>query len=756
MPRNSNGTYSLPSGNPVVGGTYITTAWANPTMEDLAAAITDSLSRSGAGGMQVPFKNVDGSAVSPGITWVNEINTGFYRTAAQDMRVVVGGADKMRFTAAAVQLWDGTAWSNLQTALTVGVSLANYPLKAGTETISGTWIFSNVTRFDNIVTVGGGSGFNLLDAAGTSTFQLYNLTAQGRLLHPTDISAFIGGAAILSLKSTGASVTGALSATGGVSGTTATFTTGSFSGTLTGTALIASPPSGPAQLYLIPVGGSQSQVHYLSPLLFNDGTADRFQIVGADVGIPGNLNVVGSLSKSGTAVALQSRRIDGQFSIQGGGDLSADRGLYLAGDLTTPGSSWYYGTNASGVKGWNPLSSVVGVPEAPVDGVSYARKDASWVSLGSGGVYVVKTGDTMTGSLILNYSTPRFQMLDASQAAGAKLWDVVLAGRQFVIRALSDDSGSADAAITITRGAGSIAITDYTLGSTNTSNGTLHGSVITFSPGATSFTGPHTAPVMAGVVHTGACEIGAYSVDGTNNPRSSLWVNGAAATLGLDYAYATGVTKFQFRRVGTEIFNYNDTGVEIINGLRLNWLGPASASAGNVAMSADHYWVANITNGSGHRLSIGGAAILTTTVSRLTLGTGVGLTVPGTTTLTGVATFAAAPVFSAGLGNISVGTLTASGAATVASINTTGTNTNVFKGTVEIDGGKILALYDSTLTNSTGLYNAGYPFEVMVSSRGALWGWESTTLVRGKIAITTSAPVGNDAAKAGNIVLVYE
>lgn len=48
MPRNGSGTYQLPPGiNPVVTQTLITSAWANTTMSDLAAAITQSLSKDG-------------------------------------------------------------------------------------------------------------------------------------------------------------------------------------------------------------------------------------------------------------------------------------------------------------------------------------------------------------------------------------------------------------------------------------------------------------------------------------------------------------------------------------------------------------------------------------------------------------------------------------------------------------------------------------------------------------------------------------
>jgi hypothetical protein len=46
MPRDATGNYTLPTGNPVVTGTTITSTWANGTMSDLAAAMTDSVSKS--------------------------------------------------------------------------------------------------------------------------------------------------------------------------------------------------------------------------------------------------------------------------------------------------------------------------------------------------------------------------------------------------------------------------------------------------------------------------------------------------------------------------------------------------------------------------------------------------------------------------------------------------------------------------------------------------------------------------------------
>lgn len=47
MPRNGNGSYTPPAGNPVIPGTVIESNWANDTINDIAAALTDSISSDG-------------------------------------------------------------------------------------------------------------------------------------------------------------------------------------------------------------------------------------------------------------------------------------------------------------------------------------------------------------------------------------------------------------------------------------------------------------------------------------------------------------------------------------------------------------------------------------------------------------------------------------------------------------------------------------------------------------------------------------
>src|SRR5215470_9267978 len=107
MPRDANGNYTLPAGNPVTPGDVIEDTWANPTMSDIAIALTDSLSRTGKGGMQVQFKNADGTVGGPGIGWINEPTSGWYRKSLNEFWYSVGNEDIFQITKTGIQLAPG-------------------------------------------------------------------------------------------------------------------------------------------------------------------------------------------------------------------------------------------------------------------------------------------------------------------------------------------------------------------------------------------------------------------------------------------------------------------------------------------------------------------------------------------------------------------------------------------------------------------------------------------------------------------------
>ena len=192
MPRNGSGTYTLPAGNPVEPGTVIESNWANATLEDIGDEITDSLSRTGEGGMLAPFRLFNGSAATPGLAFLNETSSGMYRGGAGEVWFSVLGIPVMQLTVNGVLVPAGktlTAQGNATVGGTFGVT--------GNTTLSGTLGVTGAT------TVGGNLGVT------------GNTTLSGTL-----------------------AVTGAITASGGVSGN-ATITGGSINNTPIGASTAA-------------------------------------------------------------------------------------------------------------------------------------------------------------------------------------------------------------------------------------------------------------------------------------------------------------------------------------------------------------------------------------------------------------------------------------------------------------------------------------------------------------------------------------
>lgn len=98
MSRDINGNYTLPAGNPVAPDTLIESTWANSTMDDVGAALTDSLSRTGSGGMLVPFRIADGTPAAPGMAFVNDPDNGVYRAGTNDWWLVASGVGVAEIT----------------------------------------------------------------------------------------------------------------------------------------------------------------------------------------------------------------------------------------------------------------------------------------------------------------------------------------------------------------------------------------------------------------------------------------------------------------------------------------------------------------------------------------------------------------------------------------------------------------------------------------------------------------------------------
>jgi hypothetical protein len=159
MPRNPSGTYTLPSGNPVEAGTLIEANWANTTLNDIANELTDSLSRSGEGGMLAPFRLADGLQATPGIAWLNEPSTGFYRAGSGEMWGVVSGTQVLQYTANGVLIPASRTFTN-----------------NGNTTLGGTLAVTGASTLTGALTANGGVGTTTLSTSGLATLNSASVT----------------------------------------------------------------------------------------------------------------------------------------------------------------------------------------------------------------------------------------------------------------------------------------------------------------------------------------------------------------------------------------------------------------------------------------------------------------------------------------------------------------------------------------------------------------------------------------------------
>lgn len=96
MSRDSNGAYTLPL-PAVVAGNVIEASAFNATMDDVAVALTDSLSVTGKGAMANPISAPNGAVSLPAFTFTSDPNSGFYSIGADNVGVTLGGVKVLEF-----------------------------------------------------------------------------------------------------------------------------------------------------------------------------------------------------------------------------------------------------------------------------------------------------------------------------------------------------------------------------------------------------------------------------------------------------------------------------------------------------------------------------------------------------------------------------------------------------------------------------------------------------------------------------------
>lgn len=233
--RSTTGTYTLPSGNPVVTNTTITSTWANNTLSDIGTEITGSLSRNGYGGMLSQLRGVSGSVSAPAFSFTSDTNTGIYRAGADDLRMTVGGADATATAAAAVAITSGKVFSVSRLSIYDDITSESGNLSIETP----------VTLWGTLTAVSSTNSSFIPGVTYTGTPTSYSLYARGQ--HgttggSTGMLAVGGDATVSGQGGIGLKATGGDSITGGADAISAT-------GTDTGYGIRATSETGAAGIF---------------------------------------------------------------------------------------------------------------------------------------------------------------------------------------------------------------------------------------------------------------------------------------------------------------------------------------------------------------------------------------------------------------------------------------------------------------------------------------------------------------------------
>ena len=101
MSRNASGTYTLPV-SAFSAGAVIKSADMNSNLSDIATALTQSLATTGVSSMTGPILAASGTVAAPGITFVSDTDTGFYRIADGTVGVSSNGTNIVTVSASGV------------------------------------------------------------------------------------------------------------------------------------------------------------------------------------------------------------------------------------------------------------------------------------------------------------------------------------------------------------------------------------------------------------------------------------------------------------------------------------------------------------------------------------------------------------------------------------------------------------------------------------------------------------------------------
>jgi hypothetical protein len=179
MARNETGIYSLPSGNPVVSGTTISVTWANNTLNDIASALTQSVSKDGQTVMTGPqnFGGFKITNLASGTTSGDAVHFGQLALkldatggSVSNLTVSDGTANGIPYLNASKVLTSGTALTFDGANLGVGTTAPAYSVDVRNAASSALRVGSNSNAFGSLLSWDNASGTGRLWTLGAYDF----------------------------------------------------------------------------------------------------------------------------------------------------------------------------------------------------------------------------------------------------------------------------------------------------------------------------------------------------------------------------------------------------------------------------------------------------------------------------------------------------------------------------------------------------------------------------------------------------------
>lgn len=185
MSRNGSGVYTLPTGNPVVPSTTITTTWANSTLSDIASALTQSVASDG----QTPMTgdlNMNGHSIQ---NLVNFTYSGLITGGDIDVyNSTVNGVSNFNSYGKIKALLEKATITASYPASTANFDALTQVVQYYTTNAVNNWVINlrgnSTTSLDSIMSVGDSLSFTMLVTNGATPYYATGMKIDGSAVTP--------------------------------------------------------------------------------------------------------------------------------------------------------------------------------------------------------------------------------------------------------------------------------------------------------------------------------------------------------------------------------------------------------------------------------------------------------------------------------------------------------------------------------------------------------------------------------------------